>query len=89
MPPTQPRYASGGEAQEASDAPANPIGLYRQNNDKLPGFGSYVGVLDPIQGDAAIRQGYELIEEGRDAALKSQKDLQALSKSDKSNPGDE
>lgn len=55
-------FPSAGNAQEKSQV-ENPIGMYR-NPDGLE-----IGVIDPIQGDAVVRQGFVLVEEGRDAAL--------------------
>lgn len=77
MPPTQPRFASGGNAAEVTEQAPNPVGLYRQTNPKMAGFGKEIGVLDPIQGDAVVRQGFELVEEGREAAMKTQKEMDA------------
>jgi hypothetical protein len=92
MPPTQPRFASAGNAGETTEAPPNPIGLYRQTDSRQPGYGTEIGVLDPIQGDAVVRQGFELVEEGREAAMKPQKAMDADApkadeKSDQPKPG--
>ena len=68
----QPKvYQPAGEAQEEKFASAvNPIGLYQNKYN-----GTLVGVLDPIQGDAVIRNGFELVEEGREAAMLPQDEL--------------
>lgn len=57
---------------ETTNSP-NPIGLYHD-----PASKQYVGATDPIQADAMIQQGWELHTEGRDAAMSSQEDIDAL-----------
>lgn len=84
MQPQQ--YQPAGDAQEVRPtAPINPIGLYRN-----PYTGFEVGVTHEIQGDAVIRQGFVLVEEGRDAAMKTQeqmdKDREKFLKSGGNNP---
>lgn len=68
----QPKvYQPAGEAQEEKFASTpNPVGLYQNKYN-----GTLVGVLDPIQGDAVIRNGFELVEEGREAAMLPQEEL--------------
>ena len=78
QPQTVPQYMNqpikppaAGDAQEVRPTSAvNPIGLYRN-----PETGVEVGVIEEIQGDAVIRQGFVLIEEGRDAAMKTQEEM--------------
>lgn len=53
---------------------SNPIGLYKD-----PRSNTYVGALDTNQANAFVRVGFEIYEEGRDAAMKSQEELDALS----------
>lgn len=55
-----PQYAKAGSAYETSTAqPINPRGLYFN-----PGNGIYIATTHEIQGDALIRQGYQLVHEG-------------------------
>ena len=66
-----PQYAKAGNAYETSTAkPINPVGLYYN-----PGNGLYIGTTHEIQGDALIRQGYELVEEGRTLGKLSDKEI--------------
>ena len=68
-----PQYAKAGNAYETSTAkPINPVGLYYN-----PGNGLYIGTTHEIQGDALIRQGYELVEEGRTLGKLSDKEIAA------------
>ena len=70
------QYASAGNAAETTPV-ENPIGLYR-NPD-----GKEIGVLEPAAGDAVVRQGYVLVEEGREAAMKSASTKEEKAKGDK------
>lgn len=64
------QFASAGNAKE--NVGDNPIGLYRHPD------GFEVGVIDPAQGDAVIRQGFTLVEEGREAAMKAGSSKEAM-----------
>lgn len=52
---------------------ANPVGLYHN-----PGNGAYIGVLDPAQADAVVRQGFNLVKEGEQAAKRTQAEIDAI-----------
>lgn len=67
MQPSQ--FASAGNAMETSPA-QNPVGLYKQEAS-----GKYVGCLDAAAADAAVRVGFQLVEVGRDAAMKTDAEL--------------
>jgi hypothetical protein len=58
---------------DESTSAVNPVGLYHD-----PESGQYIGAIDPIQADAFVRAGYQLHTEGRDAAMSSQEDIDAL-----------
>lgn len=75
----QPQFASAGNAKEKSTQ-ENPVGLYRHPD------GLEIGALDPAQGDAMVRQGFVLVEEGRKAAEKAGKSQEARDASLKQNP---
>lgn len=60
---------------EVSNNPTNPVGLY-----KNPDTGVYLGVLDPAQGDAVVRQGFRLVKEGSEAATMTEKEIAAALK---------
>ena len=56
-----PQYAKAGNAYETSTAkPVNPVGLYYNSVSD-----TYIGTTHEIQGDALIRQGYELVDDGQ------------------------
>lgn len=65
---------------ETTTAP-HPIGLYHD-----PASKQYVGAIDPIQADAMIQQGWVLHTAGRDAAMSSQEDIDALKGMGKTEP---
>ena len=61
--------------QEKKDGPENPIGLYKD-----PQSGQYIGVINEIQADAVVQQGYRLVKEGHEAAVLTQAEIDKLDK---------
>ncbi len=57
----------------------NPIGLYKD-----PQSGAYIGALEEAQADAYVRNGFQLVQEGEDAAKMSAKAIAELDKNKES-----
>lgn len=68
-------------ATETKSGAPNPEGLYKD-----PESGQHIGALDPIQADAMVQQGYQLVKEGREAAMTTQADLDELAAPKKETP---
>ena len=55
---------------ETKDGAINPIGLYKD-----PQSGQTIGAIEEIQADAIVHLGFKLVEEGREAAMLSEKEI--------------